>query len=274
MDGREPVEWYSRAVLARASAVVGRCATRSEVHRARGAGPLRLLCPRGAGEAAWIVTSSLGGGLVAGDAVALDVTVEPGATCVVTSQASTKVYKGASSQRTTVRVRGDATALVVPDPIAPFRGSRFEQTTSIELDPGASLVLADAITAGRVAHGERWSADRVATTLEVAIAGKRVLLDRVVLERDAATRMRRFEALATALLVGPRFADLAATELARVAAEPVARGASLVVAASPLADGVMLRIAGDRVETVVRAVRDRLRAACVLAGADPWARKW
>jgi len=57
---------------------------RSDVHRARGAGPLRLLCPRAAGNAAWVVTSSLGGGLVDGDHVALDVTVDAGATCVIT----------------------------------------------------------------------------------------------------------------------------------------------------------------------------------------------
>jgi dihydropteroate synthase len=37
--------------------------------RSRAAGPLRLLHPRAAGRAAWIVTSSLGGGLVDGDDV-------------------------------------------------------------------------------------------------------------------------------------------------------------------------------------------------------------
>lgn len=247
---------------------------RSDVHRVRSAGPLRLLCPRAAGDAAWIVTSSLGGGLVDGDAIALDVCVESGATCVVTSQASTKVYKGSSSQRTTVRVHADATALVVPDPIVPFRGARFDQVTAIELASNASVVVADAITAGRVAHGERWSAERVSTTLELAIAGTRVLFDRLVLARDAGARMRRFEALGTALLVGPRFADLAAAELARVAAEPLVRGAGVIVAASPLADGVLIRVAGERIEAVLHTLRDHLRAACARAGEDPWARKW
>jgi hypothetical protein len=42
-----------------ASAIVRPGPGRSDVHRARGAGPLRLLCPRAAGKAAWIVTSSL-----------------------------------------------------------------------------------------------------------------------------------------------------------------------------------------------------------------------
>jgi urease accessory protein len=53
-----------------ASALVRAREHRSDVHRARSAGPLRLLTPR-AGAAAWIVTSTYGGGLVDGDQVAL-----------------------------------------------------------------------------------------------------------------------------------------------------------------------------------------------------------
>ncbi|MDB4932747.1 MAG: urease accessory protein UreD, partial [Myxococcaceae bacterium] len=75
-----------------ASAIVRAGDHRSDVHRARSAGPLRLLFPRAAGRAAWIVTSSLGGGLVHGDDVSLAVTVDPGATALLTTQSSTKVY--------------------------------------------------------------------------------------------------------------------------------------------------------------------------------------
>ena len=265
-----------------ASALVRARDHRSEVHRARAAGPLRLLTPR-AGDAAWIVTSNYGGGLVDGDRVALEVDVDAGATCVVTSQAAQKVYRGASSQTTTVRVHAGATALVVPDPVVPFRGAVFAQKTRVELGDGASLALLDCVTAGRIAYGERWAAERIETTLEVARAGGAsasepvpgactlLLLDRVIIER--ASRMRRFDALATALLVGPRFADLAAAELARIAAEPVAKRAPLVVAASPLADGAIVRIAGV-IDDVVAAARAVVRPACTRAGEDPWARRW
>jgi len=243
---------------------------RSDVHRARSAGPLRLLTPR-AGDAAWIVTSSYGGGLVDGDAVALEVDVEAGATCVVTSQASQKVYKGTSSQRTTVRAGAGATALVVPDPVVPFAGATFAQTTRVELGDGASLALCDVVTAGRVAHGERWAATSITTALEIAASARTLLLDRVVL--DDPRRMRRFDALGTAILLGPRFADVAAAELARVAAEPVSRAAPLAIAASPLADGIVARIAGS-IDAVVAATRALLRPACARAGEDPWARRW
>jgi urease accessory protein len=254
-----------------ASALVRARELRSEIHRGSSAGPLRLLFPR-AGDAAWIVTSSFGGGLVDGDAAVLEIAIDAGATAVVTSQASQKVYKGVSSQRTSVRAGEGATALVVPDPVVPFRGAHFTQTTSIELAAGASLALADVVTAGRVACGERWAAERIATSLELAIAGERVLLDRVVLDRHAAARMRRFDALATAILVGPRFRELAAAALARIAGEPVA-AADVVVAASPLADGALVRLAGS-IAGVVAATRGILGPACALAGEDPWARRW
>ncbi|MDQ3369728.1 MAG: urease accessory protein UreD [Myxococcota bacterium] len=247
------------------------------MHRARGAGPLRLLCPRKAGRAGWIVTSSLGGGLVDGDAVALEVDVHAGATCVITTQASTKVYRGTARQRLDVRVRGDALALVVPDPVVPFRGAHYVQTTAVALDGGASLVLSDVVTAGRVAFGECWSAAYLATTLDVGIAETRVLLDRLVLDPahgPVAARMGRFEAIATAVLVGPRVAEVAQAQLARIARMPIERGAAVVIAGSPLRDGAVFRIAGERVEAVVHATRALLRDACAQAGEDPWSRRW
>jgi urease accessory protein len=245
---------------------------RSDVHRARGAGPLRLLCPRAAGEAAWIVTSSLGGGLVDGDDVALEVDVDAGATAVVTTQASTKVYKGTSRQRLTVRVAGDGAALVVPDPVVPYRDASFTQHTSIELAPTSTLVLCDVLTAGRLAYGERWSAARLDTTLRLAIGGTLVLHDRILLAGDAAAHMRRFTALGTALLVGPRVRELAARQLA--ALDRVTPAAPVIVAGSALADGALLRIAGEDVEAVTRTTRALIAAACTALGEDPWSRKW
>jgi urease accessory protein len=245
---------------------------RSDVHRARGAGPLRLLTPRAAGNAAWIVTSSLGGGLVDGDNVALEVTVDAGATCVVTTQASTKVYKGRTRQHTRVIVDRDAAALVVPDAIVPYRDADYVQMTEIELAASSTLVLGDVITCGRLAYGERWSATHVDTCLRMNIDGVALLHDRLRFGPDTATRMRRFEALGTAILLGPRVADLAATQLAALG--HVDRGAPLVVAGSPLADGALFRIAGDNIEAVIHATRQLLRAACARLGEDPWSRKW
>jgi urease accessory protein len=255
-----------------ASAVVRPGRGRSDVHRARGAGPLRLLFPRAAGDAAWIVTSSLGGGLVDGDRVALEVDVDAGATAVVTTQASTKVYKGSSQQRTRVRVAGDGTALVVPDPVVPYRDASFAQVTELELARDSTVILCDVLTAGRVAYGERWSATCLDTLLRITIDGALVLHDRIVLAGDVAAHMQRFTALATAILIGPRVREIAAARLGVL--ERVTPGSPVIVAASALADGALFRIAGADVETVVKTTRDLLREACSRVGEDPWSRKW
>lgn len=253
------------------SAVIRPGPLRSDVHRLRAAGPLRLLNPTAAGKAAWIVTSSLGGGLVDGDQVALDVEIAAGATGLVTSQASSKIYRGTSSQVLDVRVHGDGCALIVPDPIVPYRGASYTQVTSIALDVEGSLVLSDVVTAGRIAHGERWACARFDALLAISVAGRTVLHDRVILERDIARRMTRFAALATAVVIGPRVGALgrAALELGAVGKRD-----AIVVAGSPLADGAILRIAGEDIEGVVATLRGILRPACERLGEDPWSRKW
>lgn len=261
----------------RAYAVVRAGEGRSDVHRARGAGPLRLLTPRAAGDAAWIVTSSLGGGLVDGDDVELDVTVDAGATCVVTTQASTKAYRGRVHQELRIGVGERGRAIVVPDHLVPFADARVRQATRISLAPSASLVLCDVLTAGRVAHGETWACERVDTTLAIARSGVTRLLDRVVLDRahgSIAARMRGLTAIATCVLVGPDVAAHAKAALAAVAARPL-REAGIVVAASPLDDdGAIVRIAGAVIDEVIAATRVQLADACSSLGESPWARKW
>lgn len=227
----------------------------------RSAGPLRIMSPRAAGNAAWLVTSSYGGGLVDGDHVAFEVTVDAGATCVLTSQASQKIYKGTSSQETRVRVHGDGALLCVPDPVVPFRDASFRQATRIELDVDSSLVLCDILTAGRVAFGERWNATSLDTLLSISVGGKLLLHDRVLLAGDVAARMRRYEAIATVVVLGPRVRETV----------QITDG---IFGLSPLGDGVIVRVAGERVDQVTATVRALLAPACARLGEAPWSRKW
>jgi urease accessory protein len=193
----------------------------------------------------------------------------------VTTQASTKVYKGTTHQRTDVRVAGDGNALIVPDAIVPYRDARYTQVTNVALAAESTLVLCDVITAGRVAYGERWSASQLDTLLTITIDGRLRLHDRVLLDTRAPDRMRRFEALATAVLLGPRVREIASAQLAALTATgPLPRGATLIVAGSPLADGAIFRLAGESIEDAVAATRALLCDACTVLGEDPWSRKW
>ena len=256
--------------------------------RAEAASPLQILTPRGRGSSAWVFLVSHGGGLVAGDDVALSVEVGPGAAALLTTQAETKIYRArdgrGASQRLDARVGPGGVLALLPDPVSPFAGSRYEQRLRFDLAAGASLVALDAVAAGRCARGERWSLDRYRSSTEVLVAGQRVLADALALaapcaggpapDRALSLRLGRFEVFATAIAVGPAFASGAAALLARLAARPVERGASLLAAASRLADGIFLRCAAGSVEALAGFVREALAFAATPLGEDPFARRW
>src|SRR4051812_49132245 len=65
--------------------------------------PLKILAPKNHGSASWVYFSNFGGGYVGGDAIDIDINVEPHAHAVFLSQASTKVYGSKNESRQTVR---------------------------------------------------------------------------------------------------------------------------------------------------------------------------
>ena len=60
------------------------------MRRAYATSPLRLLTPKNHGHAAWVYTSSYGGGLVDGDDIAVEASVGSGATAFLSTQSATK----------------------------------------------------------------------------------------------------------------------------------------------------------------------------------------
>ena len=116
---------------------------RSVITRALATSPLRLVLNKNRAPSAWVVTSTLGGGLVDGDRITLEARALGGSALAVLTQASTKVYRGQSAQRTLGHVEDGALLAVLPDPVACFAGSRFEQETRVRLDDGGSTLILD-----------------------------------------------------------------------------------------------------------------------------------
>jgi urease accessory protein len=243
--------------------------------------PLQLLAPRARGRAVWVLAASHGGGLVPGDAIELDVTLGRGATACLGTQAETKVYRdagaGGASHRVTAAVGAGALLALVPDPVSPFAGSRYHQLQRFELAAGASLVVLDAVTAGRAARGERWAFAGWRTRNEVRVAERLVLADGVCLEAGRgppiARRLDGVELLATLILVGPRVAVAAREILEAVSGAPASGDAAVLEAASPLADGVLLRIAARSVEGGMATVRSHLAFLAAPLDGDPLLRR-
>jgi urease accessory protein len=272
-DGFPPAIMYCAAVLSPGEGVVAieRASGRSVVTRQAARGPLQLLVPRNHGDAVWVFLSSLGGGFVDGDSVALDVRIGAGAAAMLATQASTKVYRSVRGCAQEVHAEvGDGGLLVVlPDPVVCFAGARFSQSIDVQLGDGATLILVDAVTCGRAARGERWAFDAYRSAITVR-RGERLLLHDAI-ELDAAAgaldaRMGRFDALATLVGFGPR-AELAPPPLPE-------RAAGWLAARSELDGGALVRAAAADTEHLHAGIRAALTSLPALLGDDPFARKW
>jgi urease accessory protein len=187
---------------------VAACGTRCDAVRVRAVYPLKLMVPAhlasfalpgGPSRAAaadvarvprpvWCYIVSYGGGLVAGDAVAVSVRVGAGATAVLATQASTKVYhargratsdstpaeravrRSAAVSSVSASVGAGGLLAILPDPVIAFADARFRQRQRIVLAHGASLVLMDWCSSGRRARGEAWEFASYETRTEVMLA--------------------------------------------------------------------------------------------------------
>jgi urease accessory protein len=259
---------------------VARVAGESAVVSCRATSPLHLFTPRARGGAVWAIATTHGGGLVAGDVIDLDVEVGPGATALLSTQSNTRVYRSTGAfaeQHLAARVAAGATLAVLPEPTACFAGARFRQRQRFALEAGASLLLVDALTEGRGARGERWAFEACSTRNEVEVAGRPVLADAVRLVAgegpSPAERMAGVAFVATVVALGPAAAADTARILAEHGAASADRDAPVFAAASPLGDGVHLRVAARTVASGLAYVRRELAFAAALLGVAPFDRR-
>lgn len=250
---------------------------RSVVTGALARSPLKLLTPQNRGAAAWVFQSSLGGGFVGRDRVSLSVDVASGATLFLSSQASSKVYRRADARfELDATVAGGATLVCWPDPVACFADGALTQHQRFHLATGGNLVLVDAVTSGRPAHGEEWDVRRLELRAEVELDGATCFRDALLLSPEHGplrARLGRAGAIATAALFGPRFASAGKDLASRAAARTVTNGALAVC--SPHAHGAVLRFAAPTAEALAAVTRELLSPlVTAVLGEDPFERKW
>ncbi|GAA5911537.1 hypothetical protein JCM8208_006867 [Rhodotorula glutinis] len=171
--------------------------------------PARRFLPRV--QCAYII--GYGGGLVAGDRVRLKVEVDEGATLVLLTQGSTKVFKvrpgrylnaPALSETSTTQqlfrlsVAPSSTLVLLPAPVTCFSRARYTQRQVVRLaDASSSLVLLDWYTCGRmgmaagaghgqedVEGGEEWEFERYRSENEVWLGERRIAKDVLLLEDE------------------------------------------------------------------------------------------
>jgi urease accessory protein len=244
-----------------------------------------VLVPVTEGSAVWAYLTGFGGGVVAGDRYDVNVDVGPAARVHVGTSGATRAYRSAGSWAhltNRIHVGSDGLAVWGCDPLAAFRGAQVVQQSRADLDPDASLVWIDGLTAGRHANGESW-AGTVRSRLAIDRGGVPWLRDGVRLDPPLGAQASAclgsaafapYTAISLVALVGPLVADLADSLVTQIAERPVVAGAPLLVTASPRDGGAVLRLAAVAQELIDRELR-ALLGPCIhpLLGDDPWARR-
>jgi urease accessory protein len=108
-------------------------------------------------EMAFVFVQQFGDGFVDGDRCWIRIDCGPDAMVHVTTQAATNLYRAErnfAAQLVDLRVGPRAVIEYLPDPVVPFRGSRFFQRTRVTADPDSTAILAEVLLPGRVARGE------------------------------------------------------------------------------------------------------------------------
>jgi urease accessory protein len=223
--------------------------------RIRDGNPVKLFAPNRPGHAAWIYTSTYGGGLVSGDAVSMAMTLHSRTQAVVTTQSATKIYgqgrAGGTSYNLQATVDDGALLVLAAEPVIPFANAHYTQHQNVELHGSAGLVLIDGLAAGRISRGERWAFDRFDSCVDVSLDDYWLCRETLCMTPPTnATNGNldpgRCNCFVNVLLVGPRIASLADSIVQHLNELALPTGHDLIAAASPLprGPGAMLRLAG------------------------------
>jgi len=146
-------------------------AGRTGVHD-RHDGPLRVLKsfhPEGAGVCHSVLVHPPGG-IVGGDALAIEIGLEPGAHALVTTPGATRFYRSLGELATqSLAVRGEAGSRLewLPLETLAYSGCIAENRARFELAPGAEMIGWDVTALGLPASGQPFVAGRFTQSIEI-----------------------------------------------------------------------------------------------------------
>ncbi|KAG0590757.1 hypothetical protein KC19_1G124200 [Ceratodon purpureus] len=203
---------------------VDRVAGKSAATRTFAKYPLKFLIPSKIAasgvDVVWIYAISYGGGIVSNDSITQRVEVLPSCSAVITTQASTKIYKSVKGkmceQILQAYVGREGLLAVLPDPITCFKDSKYMQVQEFYLAAESNLVLIDWMTSGRIDNGESWEFGLYKSTNHIYLQDEKLdqstplFLDCLCLEQgvgiSVADRMQGFHVIANMVIYGPKLA--------------------------------------------------------------------
>jgi urease accessory protein len=145
---------------------------------------------RTAGGAALVHVHNVSGGVVGGDTLDTSFEVGRGARAQVTTVGATQAYRSVAGReaRHRVRISVERGGLLeyLPDPLIPFAGAVYAQSTTADLEDGAGLFWWEIVAPGRVARGECFAYERLALDAKIRACGLPIAVERFVLAPNVA----------------------------------------------------------------------------------------
>ncbi len=210
--------------------------------------PLQALAPTDLADGtACLMLLNPTGGVVGGDVLVTSVIQEDDTHLCLTTPSATRVYRtlGPSAvQETWIRTGARARLEYLPDHVIPHSHSKLRQTLRVEMGRGSRAIIWDALSAGRVACGERWNFDEFDSRVEISLDGRTVFLNRTIICPARQDPIRRgiaedFNYLATLVVVaedaGAVAAAVAAVNAQLLNMPQIYGGASLLAGAGCVA---------------------------------------
>jgi urease accessory protein len=120
------------------------------------------------------------GGIVGGDRLALDITLQPQAQALITTAAAAKIYRstGAQAQQTTqIHVAEGACLEWLPQETIVFNGANYRQDLRVELGANALWMGWELTRLGRSARGEKFDQGEWRSRTEIWQSGRLMWID-------------------------------------------------------------------------------------------------
>lgn len=257
----------------------------SRLTRCLGNPPIKFINPRPQAGTCQVYVSNFGGGLVDGDEVRMRVECHGGSRLYLGTQSSTKVYRGDGRngclQETVGTLHAKARAVICPDPVVPFAGSRYRQAQAWEVHPEADLVLFDWLQPGRSARGEVFAYESLRSDVRVTRpGGAPILAERFGVEPGARDPLRcghfgGFRSVLSVCLIGPNAGPMGHVLEGTLLALNRPGKAWVGMGRKDDAGWLVRAMGADRRD--LQPVHDAIFAALMDAawlGFNPWHRRW
>lgn len=187
-------------------------------------GALRILRPHyldESGQVCYVVINP-GGAYLGGDKYLIEVAVADGAELLLTTQSATKVYRtpnNRAEQHMRLFLGAGSRLELLPDPLIAYREATYAQVTAVDMDPTASLVMAEVVTPGWSPDGKLFRYDEIRMRNEISIGGRLTVLDNLLIRPgsgspvDSTCFMAEYTHLASLLVMDARVDQALVDEL-------------------------------------------------------------